>query len=188
MAESKREKIKRKIKENPMKAGLGAGALLGAGAGVLKNKRDFLGKQPLDIGPDIFNGGPNLRDKKILRDVIDHRAVKRVNKPAYKSALKGALGGAAFGGLIGNAERAAQEKTKEAALDDGLEKVAYASGIDKEVIAEIIKEAASTAPELEGVVAEHNESEENVDLSNFVSQIDGLTKEEAREILEQVRG
>ena len=286
MAESKREKLKKKIKENPVKAGLGAGALLGAGAGYVANKTDHIGGRPLDMGKRIFRGGPGIENTKILDNVIEGRAIERLKKSPHKSALKGALGGAALGGLVGKRQKTKEaglldklkEKrlrrqtkdmptvakvtdkndniidrfnylppevaddydlnkgevpigedtfgdiyttnpgslrmpvmkkdslegddkkmapslrkfkkklTKESALKDGLEKVAYASGLDKEVIAEIVKEASSTAPELKGLIAEHNQSEENADLSKFVEQIDGLTKEEARKILEQVRG
>lgn len=67
--------------------------------------------------------------------MYDRKQEEKSNKGKLIGALSGAGGGALLGKLI--------EKKSSADLDDGLEKIAYVSGMDKDYIKSIIKEAKS---------------------------------------------
>jgi hypothetical protein len=73
-----------------------------------------------------------------------------------------------------------EEMTKEAEVNNFLD------SISEEEAGEILKEAAQSSPELKGKISELEEQEENEDLGNLVSTIEGMSDEEAKKLLEEI--
>jgi len=73
-----------------------------------------------------------------------------------------------------------EEMIKEAEVNNFLD------SITEEEAGEILKEAAQSSPELKGKISELEEQEENEDLGNLVSTIEGMSDEEAKKLLEEI--
>ena len=173
MAETKRDRIKKKIKDNPVKSLALAGALTGAGVGAYTGREDYLGRFKGDFGED-YQG-----------EFIEGDAIERLKEGP--SHLKNVAKGAGIGGLIGGGIGAFAPKEKEAMI--GMQKVAQATGLKVSDVFKIVKKAQrDTPPEMQGLMAEREEVSENEELKKDVSLIDGLTDEEARKLINKIRG
>lgn len=177
------------------------GALIGAGIGTGLAGINYLspaGRMSLELGKEMFG-------------------LPKATMVTSGLLTNGGMG-AGIGALIGRHKDKKREKTASAEeYVEALEKVAFVTGIDAEVLdqaiayfqedmikeaqineelegiseeeaGEILQKLASQDPEIASLIQELEEQDENEELSKIASFIDSLTDAEAESLLAQING
>lgn len=149
-------------------AGAGAGALAGKGA----KKLHGLAQKDKQMTQEALNKLKRDKEKTSSADV-EEMYVDGLQKVASVAGIEPEV-------LDEAIAMHQQELVKEAQID------ALLANVSEEEAGEILKEAAATSPELQGAIAEHEETSENEELSKLAGMIDSLGDEEAEELLNEL--